>query len=154
MKLIRINKGRFVPFHFRLASTGILLVAYVQVLLKLPEPIAIPLVIVGSFLLPAIWFSFVVLTIDNENKWVHDGVWVMGYKIGKSKGFNRIEKIFINKVSVSQTMNTRVNSHTTTRDEFQAYLKTDSSKKYKLFSERSLKEAEKKVKEIEEKLGI
>lgn len=154
MRKVMINQGRTVPLTFRFVGIGIVFVIVVKVLQHFPENTAILITIPFSFLVPMLWFSSTVLTINPETKEFHLGTWAMGFKTGRPKPYNHIEKIFINKVNVSQTMNTRANSHTTSHVEYRAFIKFDNEEKHFLVSNKSEKKLEERVAEIKKKLGI
>lgn len=154
MGKVMINQGTTFSLPFRVAGAGILMVIVVKIMQYLPETIAIPIAILLCFLVPILWFSSTILTISTETNKIHLGNWVMGFKTGKPKPFNSIEKFYVNKVNVSQTMNTRANSYTSNQVEYQAFLKLDDGEKYFLVSHRSEKKLEEKVAEIKKKLGI
>ena len=121
-----------------------------------PEIYAILISIFLSFLVPPLWFSSTILTINLETKEVHLGTWIMGWKTGRTESFNHIEKIFINKVKTTQKMHRYGTGgvHEQTGVEYRAFVKLDNIEKYFLISNKSEKKVEKKVVEIKKKLGI
>lgn len=150
-----INQGRSVPITFRLVGMLLIAAGIVLTLGNLKETVAIPLAIVLSFLAPMLWFSFQIITINTDTNEIHDGIWLMGYKTGKPKKFNSIDKFYINQVRTSQQMYSQANHGYTSRGiEYHAYLKLDDGEKYFLFSHRDEKKLEKKMTKIRQKLGI
>jgi len=122
---------------------------------NLPENPAILIAILLSFLFPMIWFSNKILTIDNDSKEIHQGYWIMGYKTGKPKKYQSLDKVFINKVKTSQSMYSQTNrGHTMKGVEYHAYLKYDGEKKLFLASDPMEKKLEQKMTKISEKLGL
>ncbi len=150
-----INQGRSVPLTFRLVAMGLVIALIVWIIQNLPEMIAILSAIAFSMLIPMLWFSFQILTINPESKEIHYGTWVMGYKSGKPKKYTSLEKIFINKVKTSQNMYSQTNKGLTVRGvEFHAYLKYDEGEKIFLDSDQDEKRLEDKMIKIREKLGL
>ncbi len=150
-----INQGRSVPLTFRLVAMGLIIAAIIWIMGNLPETIAILSAIFFSLLIPMLWFSFQILTIDPETKEILLGTYVMGYKFGKPKKYNSIEKVFINKVRTSQNMYSQANhGHTARGIEYHAYLKLDSEEKVFLASDKDEKRLEDKMMKIREKLSL
>lgn len=150
-----INQGRSLPWTFRFIGVIAVFALIMIVIQNLPEHLAIWISIALSFLLPAIWFSNKILTIDNSSKEIHEGYWIMGYKTGKPRKYQSIEKIFVNKVKTSQNMYSQANhGHTTSGVEYHAYLKFDNDEKVFLVSNGDEKKLGEKVTKIREKLGI
>lgn len=149
-----INQGKAIQLPFRVVGVGTVLLIIVKVLEHFPQAIAIPVSILLSFVVPMLWFSSIILTINEETKEIHIGTWVLGKKTGKPKPYRTIDKIYINKVNVSQTMNTRANTHTSTHVEYRAFVKIDDGEKHFLVSNKSEKKLEERVAEIKRKLGI
>lgn len=152
---IGIRKGRVLPWTMRFLGTVIIALSIIQTLSKLPEFFAIPIAIISSLLLPSLWFSFNIITIDNVAKELYEGIWVMGYRLGKVITFKQIEKVYINKVTYTQSMHSLANhTHTIKNVAFKAFIKLDNGKKYFLFSSPTEEHALQKVKEVETKLGL
>lgn len=150
-----INQGRSVPLTFRLVGMLIVFAVVVFAMNNLPEMFAILSAILLSLLVPMLWFSFQIITIDPETKEIHYGTWLMGYKTGKPRKYNSLEKIFINKVKTSQKMYSQANhGHTTRGVEFHAYLKYDEDKKIFLASDKDEKKLEDQMIKIRKKLGL
>lgn len=79
------------------------------------------------------------LAIDLNEKTYHDYVWLFGFRIGERSTFDRIDYIFIKKIRVSQTMNSRGSSSTIRKEMFDAYLKFSEENKIHLLTEESKK---------------
>jgi hypothetical protein len=155
MGKVMINQGRSVPLTFRFVGLLAIVALIILALENLPEMYAIILAILLSLLVPLLWFSFQILTVDTDNKEVHDGIWLMGYKTGRPKKFNAIDTIFINKVKTSQSMYSQANrQHTSRGIEYHAYLKFDNEEKYFLLSNKNEKKLEDKLIKIRQKLGL
>ena len=120
-----------------------------------PEYLAIILTIICSMMVPAIWFAANIITIDMEKKEIHDGVWTLGRKFGRSVKFNSIDKFFINKVKTKQTMYSLSNNQNiSTNSEYKAFVKLDNGDKYFLFSHPLEERAMEKLNQAKKKLGI
>ncbi len=155
MRIIRINKGKAVNLPIRLVGIAIVIVATIKLMNSLPEPWSIFITIVIASFLPALWFSYNIIVIDMEKKEIFDGVWTMGKRLGTPIPFNRIEKIFINRIKTKQTMYSLSNKQNILVDhEFRAYLKLDNGEKIFLISHPLEEKMEEKVTKIREKLGI
>jgi len=155
MKIIRIHKGKVFPLPFRLVAVAVVMVSVIKIMDTLPEPWSIFLSILVAALLPATWFATHVIIINEENKTIFDGAWIMGFKIGKLHSYHQIEKIFINSVKTSQTMYSLSNQKNVVTDrEYRAYLKVDDGTKFFLVSHPLEDRLKEKVTKIREKLGI
>ena len=78
----------------------------------------------------------------------------MGKKTGKPEAFNGIDKIFVNKVSVSQRMTSWGGSvHTNRYMEFIGILKFDNGEKIELIRDKDLDFVFEKLEKISQKLG-
>ena len=152
----KINQGKYVPLPLRFAITLGLFFVEMKVLTLLPELIGIVVAILISFLLPALWFSYDILVINTNEKTIFSGVWLMGLKIGNTKKFNLIEKIFVNKVKTRQTMYAyhSYNKHTARGIEYHAYLKLDNDGKIFLMGRKNKEDLHEKLKKIKDKLGL
>lgn len=74
------------------------------------------------------------LEVDFESRRYRDYVWLLGFKIGASEPFEKIEYIFVKKSKMSQNMNSLISSRTFTKDVFDAYLKLDGHETIHLLS--------------------
>lgn len=88
------------------------------------------------------------LAIDLHEKTYHDYVWFFGFRFGESGTFERIDYIFINKIRVSQTMNSRVSSSTIRKEMFDAYLKFSEENKIHLLTLENKEKLILKLKEL------
>ena len=155
MGKVMINQGRSLPWTFRFVGIVAVFVLIMIVMQNLSENLAIWISIALSFLLPAIWFSNKILSIDNSSKEIHEGYWIMGFKTGKSKKFGAIEKTYINKVKTTQKMYSRANQGYDIKGvEYHAYIKLDDDEKIFLIRNKSEKRLNEKVTKIREKLGL
>lgn len=153
MKVVKINKGKAIAFHIRLAGVIIAIALCMKLLTIQPMNLAILLTIPFTMLVPAIWFAANIITIDMEKKEIHDGIWVLGRKFGRSESFSGIEKFFINKVKTSQTMYSLSNNQNiSTNSEFKVFVKLDNGDKYFLFSHPLEERAKEKLDEVKKKL--
>ena len=154
MKIIKVNKGKTFPITIRFSGAILVTMGVIQTMKKIDEPWSILISIGLSTILPALWFTTDIIIIDGEKKELFDGVWVMGFKIGKNKSFHSIKKIFINKVRTKQTMYSLSNKQNIiTNHEFQAYLEIDSGEKFFLFSHPIEERAKMKMMKINKALG-
>lgn len=94
------------------------------------------------------------LEIDLGNKSYREYLWVLGAKSGEVKRFEQVHYVFIKKVKVSQTMNSRVSSTTIRKDQFDGYIKFSEDDKIHLRSEDKKGDLIKKVKEVSADLGV
>lgn len=94
------------------------------------------------------------LAIDLDKKTYHDYLWLMGLKSGERGAFDTIDYIFIKKVKVSQTMNSRVSSSTIREESFEAYLRFSESHKIHLLSKKKKYFLVKKLKPLAELLQV
>lgn len=155
MKVVKINKGKAIAWHIRLVGVIIAIIICMSTLKLQPESLAIILTILCSILVPAIWFASNIITIDLEKKEIHDGVWVLGRKFGRSEKFDNIDKLFLNKVKTKQTMYSLANNQNiSTNSEYKAFVKLDNGNKYFLFSHPLEERAEEKLRELRQKLQI
>lgn len=93
------------------------------------------------------------LAINLEDKTYHDYVWMFGLRFGEKGTFEDIQYIFIKKIKVSQTMNSRVSSSTIRKEMFDAYLKFSEENKIHLLTEESKEELLAKLTEISSKIN-
>ncbi len=93
------------------------------------------------------------LAIDLNEKTYHDYVWFFGFRFGERGTFERIDYIFIKKIRVSQTMNSRVSSSTIRKEMFDAYLKFSEENKIHLLTIESKEELITKLKELSTKIN-
>lgn len=155
MKVVRINKGKAIPWTFRFLGTAIILIGCSGALQLQPEFLAIISTIILSIGAPAIWFAAHIISIDPIEKTIHDGVWTLGRKFGKPEKFNAIEKIYVNKVRTKQTSYSLANNqHMVANTEYKAFIKTDDGSKYFLFSHPLEEKVNEKVAEVRKKIGI
>lgn len=155
MKVVKINKGKAIAFHIRLAGVIIAVAICMKTLTIQPQYLAIILTIICSMMVPAIWFASSIITIDMVKKEIHDGVWVLGRKFGRGSTFNNIDKFFINKVKTKQTMYSLSNNQNiSTNSEYKAFVKLDNGDKYFLFSHPLEERAIEKLNRVKKKLGI
>ncbi|MEP5612513.1 MAG: hypothetical protein ABJP45_09705 [Cyclobacteriaceae bacterium] len=155
MGKVMINQGRSIPWTFRFICVLSVFALIVVSMQNLPEHLAIPISILLSFLFPMIWFSNKILTIDTALKEIHEGYWIMGYKTGKPKKYQSLDKIFINEVNTSQSMYSQANrKHTFKEVEYHAYLKFNAVEKLFLLRDRSEKKLGERVIKISEKLEL
>lgn len=153
MRSVRINQGRSTPLVFRVVGSGVILFISIKTLGSLPETLAIMLTMFLSFILPMLWFTFNILTIDRTSKLVHHGIWIMGKPISKPKKFNEIERIYIEKAPLQNTIN-RTSSKKSPNNMFSAYITFDDQSTYYLIGDRSEENLQKKILKIKEKLGF
>lgn len=155
MKKIRISKGKAVSLPIRFLGVIITVVLTVKLMDWLPEPWSILVAMAISTALPALWFATNVIIINDSSKTIFDGIWTMGRKLGKPKKYNSIEKIYINKVKIKQTMYSLSNKQNIIANhEYRAYIELDSGDEYFLLSHPLEETIEKKVTKIKQKLEV
>lgn len=117
----------------------------------------VKILFIGTFL---ILMSVVIFTthyriaIDLDKKNYHDYLWLLGLKSGERGTFETIDYIFIKKVNVSQTMNSRLSSSTIREESFEAYLRFSESHKVHLLSKKKKYFLVKKLKPLAASLNI
>lgn len=155
MKIIRINKGKAVSLPIRFVAVVATVVLTIKLMDWLPEPWSILVAMAICTILPALWFATKVIIINEEDKTLFDGVWTMGRKLGKPVRYQGIEKIFINKVKIKQTMYSLSNKQNIIANhEYRAYLKLENGDKYYLLSHPLEERVDKKVTKIRKKLAL
>ena len=154
-KIILISRGNKIPLTFRVIFSLILFLIYIALTGYLPKP---PVILITFFLtplLPLIWTLQDIIEINMNNKIIHEYIWILGNKRGKPKPFNDLQYIFINTTKMRQTMSSwgsRV--HYNQYDEYLAYLKLNSGKKYLLTRSKNHESLVNKMKQISVKLNI
>jgi hypothetical protein len=136
MKKIRIGKGRVLPIAFSLVGTIALFGIFIFMFEQLPKVGFIIGAIVISPLLPLMWTSRYIIEIDPDEKYIWEYIWLMGKKIGRPISYASIEKIYINKVKMSQRMTSwggQVRTNKT--NEFVGFIKFESGKTVELIRE-------------------
>ena len=146
MGKIRINKGHTMPLILRVGTQVVLCFVFYFIAISLPEIIAIPILIIVSLLGPIAWFSLRVLTIDTDDKTVHEGIWIMNFKIGKDLTFESVESIYSEIVEDPGSYKPE--------PLYKAYLKLDDGSIYTLLSNKSKKEVNEGISKIKRKLEI
>lgn len=92
--------------------------------------------------------------IDFEHKVFHDHVWILGFRSGEKRKFERIEYLFIKTNKVSQTMSLKVASTTITKEVYDGYIKFSEDEKVHLISKDSKKDLIAKLRPISNALNI
>jgi len=155
MRIIRISQGKAFSLHFRLVTVVILCLLIVGTIVGIPQPFSMVFVIVLSSLVPAVWFSSKILSVDLEENKVFKGSWVMGFKFGREEAINSIEKISIEKVQTGKTIYSLSNNQNLVTDKvYEAYLKTESGEKFFLVSHPVKETIIKKAIQVIRKLGL
>ena len=111
MKSVRIDKGRTVPIAFSFIGTFLLFLSFNFMFEHLS---ILPFSIIGiliSPILPIMWTTRKILEINPNEKYVFKFIWMMGRKFGKRERFERIEKLYVSKVRLSQRMTTTPEFH-------------------------------------------
>jgi len=142
MRIIDIKISGYFPISVTIAGIGFLIVGLVFV---------VKIFLIGIFLLlmSAIILSTQYrLTIDQDKKTYYSYLWLLGLKTGERGTFNSIEYIFIKKIKVSQTMNSRTSSTTIREETFESYLRFSESDKLHLFSRKKKDQLLNKVKPL------
>ena len=67
--------------------------------------------------------------VSPSNKWFKEYVWILGMKNGDLVKFSQLDYLFINKGKVTQTVGSRVQSTTVTKDEYRGFIKFDDDEK-------------------------
>jgi hypothetical protein len=117
-----------------------------------------PQVIVAAILLVAgitILSTHYRLSIDHTNKRYTEYVFLLGMKTGvERKSFSSIEYLFIKKVRVSQTLNSRASSRTIQKEQYNGFLKFSELDKVHLMTYESKSVLLKKLRVIADLLGL
>lgn len=74
------------------------------------------------------------LAIDLEHKVFYDHVWILGFRSGEKKKFERIEYLFIKTNNVSQTMSLKAASTTIRKEVYDGYIKFSENEKVHLIT--------------------
>ena len=72
--------------------------------------------------------------VNLKDKWFKEYVWILGMKNGDLVKFSKLDYLFINKGKVSQTVGSRVQTTTVTRDEYRGFIKFDGDEKIHILS--------------------
>ncbi|MBV6645941.1 MAG: hypothetical protein KI790_10850 [Cyclobacteriaceae bacterium] len=152
---IIVGQGRVLPGQFRFLGTAIV-IAFYYWLFSLPYPfLVVPVGILFSFSIPIIWSTRYILEIDVEKKLIHDTTWILGKKLGKPDSYERLNKIFVNKVNTSQRMTSYGgNVHTARDTSYTAFLLYDEHKKVELQTSKDKENLMSKVKAVADKLAL
>ena len=135
MKVVRINKGKFFPLPIRLLGAISIALLILLVLQQFQKPFSIIFSILLSLLPPAIWFAAKLIIINPQKQWIFDGVWAMGFQIGKKEKFGSMDGILIQKVKTKKTVYSLPDKQTLVSDtEYHAFLKVDDNRKFYLLS--------------------
>jgi hypothetical protein len=117
-----------------------------------------PQLIVGAILLVAgviILTTHYRLSIDHTKKQYAEYVFVLGLKTGmERKSFSSIDYVFIKKVRVSQTLNSRASSTTIQKDQYDGFLKFSEDDKVHLMTFESKDKLQKKLRPIASQLNL
>ncbi len=93
------------------------------------------------------------LAINLTAKTYHDYVWLFGLRFGEKGMFENIEYIFIKKIKVSQTINSKVSSTTIRKEMFDCYLKLSEENKIHLLTIESKEELITRLRELSSKIN-
>lgn len=93
-------------------------------------------------------------SIDPEQKVYRDYLWILGFRNGEKRRFERIEYLFIKTNNVSQTMNMKVASSTIRKEVYDGYLKFSENEKVHLITKDSKKDLVARLRPISEALNI
>ncbi len=154
MKSVRIDKGRLIPVAFGFAGTFLLFLLYKFLYENLTMYPFIGLGILFSPILPILWTSRTIYEINPVKKIRHEFIWIMGNKIGKPVPYLEIEKVYVNKIKMSQRMTSWGGQTNTARFyEYVGYVKFSDGIKSELVRDRELKFVIEKMKKIAKKLN-
>ncbi|MBC6427609.1 MAG: hypothetical protein GDA51_14355 [Ekhidna sp.] len=154
MKIVSIHQGKTLPLPLRFFIAMIPGALVVISMNQFAQPYSIVLAIALSALVPAVWFATDILTIDLEEKKIFNGAWVMGFKFGRVTSVTSIEKVFINRIEIKQTIYSLANNkNISTNYEYHTFLKLDSGEKFFMFShpvrERIIEKAKQAIHKLE-----
>lgn len=93
-------------------------------------------------------------SLDLEHKVFHDHVWILGFRSGEKKKFERIEYLFIKTNTVSQTMNLKAASTTIRKEVYDGYIKFSENEKVHLITKDSKKDLITKLLPISKALNV
>ena len=155
MRIIRINKGKAIKLPVRLVAVAAVITLTIKAVDWLPEPWSILSVIVISALLPGLWFATKVIMINEEEKTIFDGVWTMGLKFSKTRGYDAIEEIRLEKAKIKPTVFSISKKENILIDhEYRAFLILTNGDEYYLLSHPIKERVEEKLTKIRKKLAI
>lgn len=155
MKIVRINKGKSLPLIARIIGLLIVGFSITRTFQLVEEPLSILLAIGISIVLPALWFATNLIVIDHERKTLFDGIWTMGFKIGKNTHYKEIQSLSLEKIKTPKRVYSLPNNKNIVTDhEYRATIELNDGKKYYLFSHPLEKRANEKLIKIRNKLGI
>lgn len=93
------------------------------------------------------------LAIDLTAKTYNDYVWLIGLRFGEKGIFEKIDYIFIKKITVSQTMNSRGSSSTIRKEMFDSFLKFSEENKIHLLTMAKKEELIEKLTKLSSKIN-
>lgn len=155
MNKIRINQGRLIMWQLRVFGTLLVFFVGALALLKLDETSAILTFIGASFLLPFLWSSYTIFEVQPAQKIILRYYWIAGMKTAKeATTYAEIEKIFINRVGMSQNAHSYTGKvHTTKSIEYKGFLKLDDGSKFLMLSHNDPERLKEKLLPIAKKLN-
>lgn len=155
MKIVRINKGKSLPLIVRIIALVIVGFSITKTFQLVQEPLSIFIAIGISILLPALWFATNLIVIDHKRKTLFDGIWTMGFKIGKNIPYQGDPSISLEKIKIAKKVYSLPdNKNIITDHEYRAMIELKDGKKYYLFSHPLEERANEKLIKIRNKLGI
>lgn len=93
-------------------------------------------------------------TVDLEQKVFRDYVWILGFRSGEKKKFERIEYLFIKTNKVSQTMSLKAASTTIRKDVYDGYIRFSENEKVHLITKDNKKDLIARLRPISEALHL
>lgn len=156
MEKLNIKQESYFPFTFKLF--GLILFAFGLLIWTQREWVffAKLLSMIASFALGgAILTARHGLLIDPIERTLLEYIQVLFWKIGSSKPYEAIEKIFINEVTEAATFQTRTGSvHDVKNIVYKAFLKLDDGEKVQLDRDKKRDRLENRVQNYRDSLGV
>ena len=150
MSIVDIKQESYFPFTFKLFGMVLFIFGLAIWTQNLPV-IAKWLIMVGSYLSGLLMITTRYgLRFDAEKRTYFPYLWLLGWKSGKEQSYNQIEKIFINEVTKSATVQTRTGgSYNSKSKVFKAFMKLDTGEKIHLDTDKRKERLEKRVTDYE-----
>ena len=131
--VVRVSKGRTIPFHFAFLGTLVLALAYIFLARNLTNNYFAILAIVLAPGLPILWTTRMMIEINAGKKYIREYYWLLGFKIGKPSPFEELDYIYVNESKASQRMNSHSGQTFTNRyKEFIGYLKFSNGERQEI----------------------
>jgi hypothetical protein len=97
--------------------------------------------------------TFYKVEINTTEKWFKEYTWVLGLKPGERVKYQTLDYLFINVGKVSESMSSRVQTRTVTRDEYRGFIKFDDKEKIHILTNGDYQKLVKEMTEIAKKFN-